>query len=230
MKRSMAVVLLALGACQAPPKHADSEAMRRQELGVVMSLSVQEASQLKLGQWVLYTVRTEGISNPISTRVAVVGLEGDRYWIENRTDEETGRIVSKVQVDKTGKPLQIWVGELGTARPQKLYPGKDAAGNPIEGPKTHNPDPKTRVEVAKERITISTTGKAYDCTRLTSKATYPDGRETTLVTWCSPEVPFSVAYEGKSYGGVVRRTYGRHSMELTARGTDALPELNLPEK
>ena len=230
MKRSMAVVLLALGACQPPQKRMDAEDLRRQELWVVMSLSVQEASQLKTGQWVLYTVRTEGMPTPISTRVAVVAVEGDRYWIENRTDQESGRIISKVQVDKSGKPLQLWVGELGTTRPTKLYPGKDAAGNPIEPPKPHDPDPKTRVEIANERITISTTGKAYDCTRLTSKATYPDGRETTLVTWCSPEIPFAVAYEGKSYGGVVRRAYGRHTMELTARGTDALPELTLPEK
>ncbi|HTF57194.1 MAG TPA: hypothetical protein VK661_08175, partial [Planctomycetota bacterium] len=212
MKRSVALALLALGACQAPQKRVDAEAVRAQELGVVMSLSVQEASQLKTGQWVLYTVRTEGMPTPMSTRIAVVAAEGDRFWIENRTDQENRRIISKIQVDKTGKPLQLWVGELGTTRPTKVYPGKDADGKPIEPPKPHDPDPKTKVEIAKERITISTTGKAYDCTRLTSKATYPDGRETMLVTWCSPEVPFSVMYEGKSYGGVVRRAYGRHTM------------------
>jgi hypothetical protein len=226
----MAVVLLALGACQPPQKRGDAEAVRAQELAVVMSLSVQEVSQLKTGQWVLYTVRTAGSPTPLSTRIAVVAAEGDRFWIENRSDQESGRIISKIQVDKTGRLLQLWVGEFGTNHPAKVYPGKDASGNPMEPPKTHYPDAKSKVEITKERITISTTGKAYDCTRLTSMATYPDGRETTLVTWCSPEVPFGVAYEGKSYGGVVRRTYGRHTMELTARGTDALPELALPEK
>src|SRR6185503_4945991 len=82
MKRSIALVLLVLAACQPPQKRVDSEAIRNQELGVVMSLSVQEASQLKLGQWVLYTVRTEGNPTAISTRVAVVGVEGGCYWIE----------------------------------------------------------------------------------------------------------------------------------------------------
>src|SRR5258705_11955922 len=113
MKRTVAMVLLALGACQAPQKRMDSEAVKAQELGVVMSLSFREASQPKTGQWVLYTVRTEGMPTPMSTRIAVVAIEGDRYWIENRTDQENRRIISKIQVDRTGKPLQLWVGELG---------------------------------------------------------------------------------------------------------------------
>jgi hypothetical protein len=29
---------------------------------------------------------------------------------------------------------------------------------------------------------------------------------------------------------VVRRTYGRHTLELVAMGTDAVPELMIPEK
>jgi hypothetical protein len=35
--------------------------------------------------------------------------------------------------------------------------------------------------------------------------------------------------EGKSYGGVVRRVFGKFTMELAAHGEDAKPELEIPK-
>ena len=235
--RVPAFLLLALTACQPPAKRPTSDESKVEdfERAVVMAVGVQETTQLKAGQWVLYSVRTEGSTASFSTRIAVVAAEGGNFWIENRTvapgPQGSGKhtVISKFQIDASAKPLQLWVAELPTPRPTKVFPGKDARGNPIEPPKPSAPDPRIKVDIARELVTLSPS-KQFDCTRLTSKVVYPDGKETKLVTWCSKDVPFSAVHEGKLYGGVVRRTYGRHTLELVAMGTDAVPELMLPEK
>jgi hypothetical protein len=221
-----AFVALSLFGCSSPPARGPKDDPTAQEMAIVMAVGVQETSQLKVGQWALYSVRSTGATSTASTRLAVVGAEGGNFWIENRTTApgETGRprtLVWKYLIDSTGKPLKVWVAEP---------PGKPAEV-PMSAHRTPAPpDPRSNVDIAKERVTISTTGKVFECTRLTSKTTYPDGRATTLTTWCSEDVPFSAVHDGKSYGGVVRRTYGPHTLELTAKGIDAVPEITLPEK
>ena len=236
MNRTFILLVAALASCTPPQKKASPEDdLTVQELGIVMALGVQETSQLKVGQWALYSVRKAGSNDLLSTRLAVVGMDGDAFWIENRSRAPASpggpqrTMITKYLIDAAAKPLQLWVGEPGTTRPTKVYPGKDANGKPIEPTRPHESDPKSKVDVAQETITV-TSGKPYDCTRLTSKVTYPDGRETTLVTWCNKDVPFPTMYQGKSYGGVVRRTYGKHTLELELKGTDAVPELSIPEK
>ena len=235
MKPLAAVLLLALASCAPAARRADPGDREAQELAIVMALAVQETTQLKVGQWALYSVRTAGSTTTLSTRLAIVAAEGGLFWVENRSllpssgGTRPRTMISKYQIDASARPLQLWMGELGTKTPTKVFPGKDAYGNPIEPPKPQAPGPRAKVDVTNERITL-TSGRSYDCTRLTSKVTYPDGRETTLVTWSSPEVPYSIVFEGKSYGGVVRRTYGTHTLELAAMGTDAVAELVIPEK
>lgn len=220
-----AVLALILSGCSSSaPSRPSKEQQTEQALAIVTALIVQETSQLKSGQWALYSVRSEGSTATASTRLAIVAAEGGKFWIENRTtmpavSGQARTMIWKYEIDSAAKPLQIWVAEP---------PGKPAKV-PM-APRSPTQDARANVEIAKERITIPATGKSYDCTRLTSKAAYPDGRETTLVTWCSDEVPFSAVHDGKSYGGVVRRTYGPHTLELTAKGTDAVPQLTLPEK
>jgi hypothetical protein len=238
IKKTRIAILLALvlSACAPTPKQGPVDELKKQELAIVMAVGVQETSQLKPGQWALYQVRSAGSTTSMSTRLAVVPpAEGGTFWIENRTitpsvsgDPQT--IVSKYQIDAAAKLLQWWIAEMPVERPTRIYPGNDPSGNPIQLPKPPTDDPQSKVEIAQEEITLPSTGKSYKCTRLTSKATYTGGRETTLTTWCSESVPFPVVYRGKSYGGVVRRTYGGHTLELTMKGTDAVPELILSEK
>jgi len=229
MKRRVpaSLLVLALAACTPPAKRTTSDDLKSQELAIAMAVGVQETTQLKVGQWALYSVRTEGSTASLSTRIAVVAADSGTFWIENRTLAPVGAggrqqiMVSKYQIDGAAKPLQLWVGEPGTTTPTKV---------PIGPPKDSAPLPSSKVEIATERIKIAATDKTFDCTRISSKATYPGGRETTLVTWCCKDVPFSAVHEGKLYGGVVRRTYAGHTLELAATGTDAVPELAIPEK
>jgi hypothetical protein len=223
--RFVLALVLALPSCTPPKKASPAEDQKNAELAIVMAVGIQETSNLKVGQWALWSVRSEGSAARLSTRLAVVGQEGDKYWIENRTTapDKTGRhrtMISKYQIDSTGKPLQLWVAEMPGGRPAKVD---------LAPPPPLDSDPKAKVDVANEKITVASTGKAYDCARITSHATYSSGAKTTLVTWCSKEVPFSAVHDGKSYGGVVRRTYGDHTLELDAKGSDAMPELTLPE-
>ena len=235
MKRVVLLLAAALASCTPPQKAPPTDAQTDHELGIVMALGVQETSQLKVGQWALYSVRTAGSTDLLSTRLAVVAQDADTYWIENRTRAPSSpggpqrTMITKYLIDASAKPVQLWVGEPGTSRPTKVYPGKDATGKPIEPAKPADTVPQAKVDISAETITV-TSGKPYECTRLTSKVTYPGGKETTLVTWCNKDIPFPTVYLGKSYGGVVRRTYGKHTLELELKGTDAVPELTIPEK
>ena len=234
MKRASLLLVLAAAACTPPPKKAPQEDVIEREVALFMAVGVQDTSQLTKGQWAGYSVRTADSPRTVAIRLAVVDVKDGTFWIENRTTSSPGpgqtpkTLIMKYQIDESAKPLQIWMAELGGS-PTLVYPRKDTSGKPIDLPQPVE-DPKSNVQVAEETITISATGKQYDCTRLTSKASYQGGKETALVTWCSKDVPFSVKYAGKTYGGVVRRTYGRHTLELEMKGTDAVPMLIIPEK
>ena len=224
--RACSLLVLALAACaQSQRPGAVSDENKRRDLGIVMAVGIQETTQLKTGQWALYSVRSAGSTERHATRIAVVASDDGKYWIENKTitPDPSGKshvVIMKYQIDASAKPLQLWVSQ-GSARPAQIA---------MESPKPTSPETNPKVEIAQETITLQATGKAYECTRLTSKASYKDGRETSLVTWCSPKVPFPAVHEGKAYGGVVRRTYGQYTLELDATGTDAVAELQLPEK
>jgi hypothetical protein len=231
MNRLVLPCLLALAACAPPPKPPDREQSRlREELAVVAALKVQDVSHLRVGQWALYTVRTEGSHSPLATRIAAVASDpSGRFWIENRTQAGDETVVYKLLIDKSGTPVELWVGNLTRrSEPAKVFPGVDASGRPIDAPKP-GADPQMKVEVAREKVDLGM-GKVFNCARLTSRSAYPDGRHTEFVTWCSPDVPFPVVHEGKSYGGVVKRTYARHTLQLSAQGIDAMEELPLPRK
>lgn len=232
MNRLVLAFLLALAACAPPPRPPDRAQDRlRDELAIVTALSVQETSTLRVGQWALYSVQTEGSHARLPTRIAVVAaVPSGGFWIENRTMAGEDTVVYKLLIDKSCKPVELWVANLSSkSTPAKIFPGMDASGRPVEVPKPPLADPQMKVEVVREKVDLGM-GKIYDCAKLTSRSTYPDGRHTELVTWCSPDVPFTVIHEGKSCGGVVKRRYGRHTLLLSAQGTDAMEELPLPKK
>ncbi|MBI4565728.1 MAG: hypothetical protein HY716_13635 [Planctomycetes bacterium] len=218
--------LLFLTACAGreparPPDHG-------LEMAVIMSLGIQDTSGLKVGQWALYEVRREGSPTPQATKISVVRQEGECLWVEQRMPVGDRMMIYKAKVDRAGRKLEIWGGEAGTRDPRKIYPPMDPSGRPIEPPPNAEAEPKMEVRVVPERLNVG--GRVYDCSRIESTSSYTEGLRTQMVTWCSPDVPFKQVYAGKSYGGVVRRTYGRYTMEIKAYDINpAIPEeLPLP--
>src|SRR5688572_20139845 len=87
MKRVRSAFLLLLGAsaCTPTPKAGPADDRAARELAIVMAVGVQETTQLKTGQWALYSVRTAGSTATMATRLAVVGGDAGQFWIENKT-------------------------------------------------------------------------------------------------------------------------------------------------
>ena len=57
--------------------------------------------------------------------------------------------------------------------------------------------------------------------------TYPDRRKSKMINWFSKDVPFAAS---RTLGGLVKRDFGRLSMELIKIDRDARPELLIPPK
>ena len=76
-----------------------------------------------------------------------------------------------------------------------------------------------------DRIVVG--GKPYDCTRVTTVLAYPDGRKSTMTNWFSKDVPFAPT---RALGGLVKRQFGRLTMELISGDHNAKPELLIPPK
>ena len=74
-----------------------------------------------------------------------------------------------------------------------------------------------------DRIVVG--GKPYDCTRVTTVLAYPDGRKSTMTNWFSKEVPFGPT---RALGGLVKRQFGRLSMELVTGDHNGKPEMQVP--
>jgi hypothetical protein len=116
------------------------------------------------------------------------------------------------------------VGEPGSSKPAKIFPTQEKNTGPVKPTE----EPKIATQLAEE--TLEAAGKSFPCTKITTTLTYSDGRTSTLTNWCSPEIPFHVLHEGKSYGGLVKRIFGKFTMELASFGTDAVPELTIPKE
>jgi hypothetical protein len=224
MKRALA--LLVLAACapsrENPPAPAD-------DLEFEMTLASQLAfdpAAVRPGQYVLYVARVEG--GPVQTlRWAAFAGEGDTLWIENRRPAPPNPrpMVIKSRLDRTGKLLEQWVGEPG-GTPARTYPRKDAAApSATPAPRRDPSAAQARIDEQPDRIVAG--GKTYACTRFTSTLAYPDGRTSTLRQWFSKDVPFPAS---PALGGLVRRSFGRFTMELLASGEDARPELEIPAR
>jgi len=224
MKRALTIALL-LGCSPAPKPPAqpagDDLAF---ELGIASQLAY-DPSALKVGDFVLYSVRVDptGQTNPY--KWAVVGDEGGALWVENRRPPEggaSGPMIVKSKVDRAGKVLEVWIGTPGGAA-VKYYP---RAGQPAEPPPSPRRDSgSAQAQTREEPDRVSLSGKAYACTKVTSTLAYPDGRKSTLTSWFSKDVPFA---SSTTYGGLLRRKLGRFTMELVTSGTNAPPELTIP--
>jgi hypothetical protein len=215
MKR-LAILLLA--ACSSTPKN-DAPPDAQADLVLAAQL-LFDLSQVNYGQWARYTIRQEGNPNPEVVKYAAVGGDADGIWIENKVPAQPRPFIIKSKYSWKGELLEQWVGEPGSPKPAKIFPSKSA------GPAKKGEEPKTRTTIEDDFVTLA--GKTYRCSKITTTLAYSN-RTSTLINWCSPDVPFSVMAEGKSHGGVVRRVFGKFTMELAAHGEDAKPELEIPK-
>lgn len=213
------LALLALAACQSAPR--EPENAPRAELVMAAQL-VFDIQKLRQGDWARYVIREEGVGSPQAVKYAAVGADADGVWVENKVPGDPNPFVIKSKFSWDGRLVESWMGEPG-GRPAKVFPGKD---DPKETPKPQE-QPKVTTKTEEEPVTAS--GRTFACTRIVTTLTYSNGRTSTLTNWCSPEVPFSVLHEGKSYGGLVKRTFGKFTMELANFGNDARPELEIPK-
>lgn len=219
--------LLALLTACAPTPEAPSPPA--DDLDFEMALASQlsfDPAAVRPGQYVLYLARVEG--GPAQTlRWAALAAEGETLWIENRrpAPPHPRPMVIKSRIDRTGKLLEQWVGEPGGI-PVRTHPRKD--GTILPQRPAPRRDPSTAQARRDERPDrIEAAGKTYTCTLVTSTLAYPDGRTSTLCQWFSKEVPFPAS---PTLGGLVRRTFGRFTMELVAAGDAAQPELEIPAR
>lgn len=215
MKR--ALLLLFASACASPPAPGPVEDPAF-EMAVAQQVPI-DLENARAGQWAVYTVRREGdpVTHPV--KYAVVGEEGGGLWIENKVRTDTGEIVVKSKLDRAGKLLEQWVGEPGGI-PGQTYP------NPRrEAPPARRDPSAAQPSTKEERESVTLRGRTYDCVKVTTVLRYPKGGESRMVNWFAKEVPLGP----RKYGGLVRRQFGRFTMELAAHGGDAKPELAIPK-
>jgi hypothetical protein len=181
-----------------------------------------DPSLLKSGDRVSYLVKRTGEN---SQRYSWSAVSEDRagLWIENNMPFQVSRMVVKTKLDRSGKILEQWVGEPGGV-PGQTFPtlkGGQAQPKPVRDSASASADSKEEPD----RIVVS--GQPYDCTRVTTVLTYPDKRKSTMINWFSKDVPFAAS---RPLGGLVKRQFGRLTMELIKVDRDARPELLIPPK
>jgi hypothetical protein len=184
-----------------------------------------DVTQVRKGDWVLYTVKLLGQAKTDYYKWAAVEEEGAAIWIENKypAPPNPAPLVMKIKVERaTGKVLEIWRGEPGGI-PGKTYPSPRS----VEEPKPRRDSSASQPQTREEPDVIQVGGKTFRCTRVTTTLSYPDGRKSTLTNWFSKDVPFPAS---AALGGLVRRQFGRLTMEILDSGTGmARPELEIPK-
>jgi hypothetical protein len=198
------------------------------EIGVASQLAF-DVTQLKQGEWVLYSVKLQGDRQTKHVKYAVTGEDPGSLWIENKVPFDPRPMVIKSKYGRAdGKLEERWIGEAGTRGPAKVFP----SDHPTSGHLPQERDSSLARSAIREEVDEAKIGeKTYSCTRITTTLTYPDGRKSILRDWYSKEVPFSIVQNGKSLGGLVKRQFGRLTMELVASDTTGTqPELIIPQE
>jgi hypothetical protein len=236
MQRALCLLwlgVLPLG-CSSPPADATpppggAGAKETQfEIGVASQLAF-DVTKLKQGEWVLYSVKLQGDRQTKHVKYAVTAEEPGAIWIENKVPFDPRPMVIKSKYRRAdGRLEERWIGEAGTRGPAKVFPSDRSPS----GPPPPERDSSLAQSAKREEVDQAKLGdKTYTCTRITTTLTYPDGRKSVLQDWYSKEVPFSIVESGKSLGGLVRRQFGRLTMELVASDTSGTqPELIIPQE
>jgi hypothetical protein len=200
------------------------------ELQFEMAISAQiafDVTRLKRGEWSLYSVRILGKSQTDYVKFQVVDEDPTSLWVENKVPSPPRDFVLKSKFDKSkGTLLEHWRGEPGSPAPAKVYPRE---GAPSQEPPVQRDTSKAQSQIQEAVDQIKVGGKSWTATRVTTTLTYPDGRKSVLTDWYHKDVPFSVVMGGKSYGGLVKRQFGRLTMELVdSDSKGARAELEIP--
>jgi hypothetical protein len=225
MKRAIALLLMA-GCADLPPQGgaatpaaADPGPTALDFEKFVVTQFAFDPSFVRTGYRATYVLKVQGEGLSEHHSIAAVADAPNGVWVEIRRPAPPVGMIEKSLYERTGRLLERWVGPPGGS-PAQTYP---PPGQPLPPPGPRQPVP-VKVQEVTDRISVG--GRGYDCLRLTSPLKYPDGRMGTLVSWFSAEVPFSGTAK---YGGIVKRTAGRASLELlTHAAAGAKPELDLP--
>ena len=229
MKHTAIALLALLAACGSggPAKPQEGAGDETQFEMAVASQVAFDVTRLKGGEWALYSVRLLGKAQPDYVKFQVVEEDAASLWIENKVPAQPRPFVLKSKFDKAkGTLLEHWRGEAGSAMPAKLFPreGKAHEAPPRRDSSLAQPEFKEEVD----QVTVA--GKTWTTARVTTTLSYPDGRKSVLTDWYHKDVPFAVVAGGKSYGGLVKRQFGRLTMELVDSGAKgARAELEIPK-
>lgn len=217
-----ALLLLLAAGCAAPDAPASDEADFEKVLAQQIPYDVPS---LRLGDWVIYTLRVDGAPRAEHVKLSVVAEEGAALWVENKVEFPPRGVIYKSRYERTGKLLEVWVGEPG-GQPGRVFP------NPrqTDAPPPRRDSSSAQADTREEAETVIAGGRPYPCAKITTTLAYPGGRKSTMTNWCSKEVPFPVLSAGKTIGGIVKRRVGKVTLELSScgRGDPVRPELHLP--
>lgn len=231
MKRLAAILVVAAGCASAPPPKGTTEAQNEEtklEMGIASQIAF-DLTKLKRGEYAIYSVRLVGRPLPDYVKYAVVDEDATSVWVENTVPADPRPFVLKSRFDRSDltkpKLLEQWGGEAGSAMPAKIFPRE---GRKDEPPPRREAS-QTLPDFKEEPDQITVAGKTWMATKVTTTLTYKDGRKSTITDWYHKDVPFSVVVNRKSVGGLIKRQFGRLTMELAAWDTQgARPELDIP--
>jgi len=176
---------------------------------------------LKTGDRVVYFVKRAGDNQTQTYTWTAVAEEPAAVWIENKVPFDPRPMIVKTKIERGGKVLEQWIGEPGGI-PGQTYPTPRQSGNDPK-PVRDSDSAKADSKEAPDRIVVG--GRPYDCTRVTTHLSYPDGRRSTMINWFSKEVPFAAS---QALGGLVKRQFGKLTMELVAGDRNGRSELEIP--
>lgn len=227
MKRLPLLLLPLLAACgggsSGRPENSPDEL--RFEMAVASRIAYDPA-RLKKGEWALYSVKVLGRAQSDLVKFQVVDEDASSVWVESKVPSPPKDLVLKSRFDRAGgKILEHWRGEPGSPTPEKIFPSE---GSAKEAPVQRDTS-RAQSDLKEEVDQIQVGGKTWTAARITMTLAYPDGRKSVLTDWYHKDVPFTVAMGSKSYGGLVKRQFGRLTMELIDSDTKgAKAELVLP--
>lgn len=218
----MKKTLLALWLISGCSSSGQSERMNETDFETKIATSIAfDPALLHVGDRVVYLVKRQGEESHRYVWAAVAEDSG-AIWIENQVPFDPRPMIVKTKLERSGKILEQWIGEPGGV-PGQTYP------NPRMGdaPKPIRDSSAAKAQSKEEPDQVVAGGRSYSCTRVTTVLSYPDGRKSTMINWFSKEVPFPA---NGTLGGLVKRQFGRLSMELVAGDRNGKSELVIPPK